>query len=264
MSNLEWLEVTHISFNALLLLEPLHVEYLASRQPDAQMGTALKEHPAVEWYLRQTHPPVSEYIDRCLQLAKSNPTLEELRQAEVNVLDSMQDWLIYVLDPTKYDQLEFLNWEDASLLSMADFKDKVVLDIGAGTGRLAFAVAPEASIVYAIEPVANLRRYIWEKREQLGFDNVYPLDGSITKIPLPEDFADIIMAGHMFGEHPEREFNELCRVIRDGGMILLHPGTNVSSEDKAHHFLVSKGFNFDTFEEPGDGLKRKYWKKIHK
>jgi ubiquinone/menaquinone biosynthesis C-methylase UbiE len=187
-----------------------------------------------------------------------------LRRAEIKVLDSIQDWLIYVLDPARYDQLEFLAWDDASLLEMADFKGKVVLDIGAGTGRLAFTVAPQTKTVYAIEPVANLRRYIWDKRERLGLENVYPIDGTITRIPFPPNFADIVMAGHVFGEDPQEEYQEMARVVKDRGMILLHPGTNAPSEDEAHHFLVSQGFNFSPFVEPGQGLKRKYWKIVQK
>ena len=264
MSNLGWLDVKDIDFNALLLLEPLHVRYIAEREPTESMGTALDAHPAIQWYLKEIYPPIKDYIVRCLALAKQDPTPGELRQAEIQVLDSMHDWLIYVLTPERYDQLEFLAWDDASLLGMADFNDKIVLDIGSGTGRLAFAVAHLARVVYAVEPVANLRRYLWKKRGQLKLDNVYPLDGSITQIPLQDNFADILMAGHVFGDDFDAEYHEMRRVVRDGGMILLHPGTNAIKDDQAHHFLVEHGFAFDTFEEPGDGLKRKYWKTIQK
>ena len=264
MSNLGWLDTSNIDFNALLLLEPLQIEYLSPQEPYEAMGTALKAHPAVRWMLTTLYPPVEEYIQSCLALAKDRPSQEELRQAEITVLNSMQDWLIYTLDPAKYNQLDFLGWEDKSLLEMADFRDKTVLDIGSGTGRLAFTVSPQSSVVYAVEPIPNLRRYIWKKREELGANNIFPLDGTITKIPLQTGFADILMAGHVFGDELEKEYAEMHRVVCDGGMILLHPGTNASSETKAHHFLVSKGFNHDTFEEPGDGIKRKYWKTIQK
>ena len=264
MSNLGWLDVSDVDFNALLLLEPLHIQYLAQRKPDEAMGTALAAHPAVGWYLIQTYPPIKNYCDSCLAMARKNPAPEELRAAEIAVLDSMHDWLIYVLDPTIYDQLDFLGWDDSSLLNMADFADKIVLDIGSGTGRLAFTVASQAQVVYAVEPVANLRRFLWKKSERLGHQNVYPIDGRMEQIPFPANFADIIMSGHVFGDDVDAKYLEMFRVVKDGGMILLHPGTNANSEDDAHHYLVQKGFEFDTFEDPGDGLKRKYWKTIHK
>lgn len=264
MSNLGWLDVTNIDFNALLLLEPLHVRYLAERKPSDKMGTALAAHPAVGWYLAQTYPPVKPYVEGCLQLAREHPSPEEQRVAEIAVLDSMHDWLIYVLDPAKYDQLKFLTWDDASLLGMADFKDKIVLDIGSGTGRLAFTVAQEARVVYAVEPVANLRRFLWKKQSQLGFDNVYPIDGTMEKIPFPANFTDILMSGHVFGADCDAEYKEMVRVVRDSGLILMHPGTNAESANEVHTFLINKGFKFDTFTEPGDGVKRKYWKTIHK
>ena len=258
MPPLGWLDVTDISFNALLLLEPLHVLYLAKSQPSREMGTALAANPAVQWFLAKTYPPIADTIEACLALAPTFTTPQACREAEVAVLDTMQDWLIYVLDPAIYDRLPFMGWEDESLLSMADFKDKIVLDIGAGTGRLAFCVAPLARVVYAVEPVANLRRYMCQKRDKLGLENVYPIDGALMQIPLEDNFADILMAGHVFGENHEREYQEMRRVVRDGGMILLHPGTNLTTEGEAHQFLVHKGFKFNTFEEPGDGLKRKY------
>ena len=264
MSGLNWLDVTEVDFNALLLLEPLHAAYLAQRQPDRSMGTALSANPAVRWYLNRIHPPIQPYLESCLALAEAEATPEAVRQAELTVLDSIQDWLIYALDPRIYDGLEFLNWDDGSLLSMADFNGKVVLDIGSGTGRLAIIVAPQARVVYAVEPVANLRRYIRDKAARLGLDNVYPIDGTLNHIPLETGFADILMAGHVFGEDFSAEYDEMRRVVRDGGQILLHPGTNARSEDDAHRYLIAQGFAFDTFTEPTDGLKRKYWQTVHK
>ena len=264
MVNLGWLDIKDIDFNALLFLEPLHIRYLATQKPTRALGTTLSHHPAIRWYLEQKHPPIADLIAHCLTLAKPNPSNEELRQAELEVLTGMQDWLIYLLEPERYDQLEFLAWDDDSLLCMADFKDKIVLDVGSGTGRLAFTIAPFAKVVYAIEPVQNLRQYLYKKREKLSVKNLYPIDGTITQIPFPDNFADILMAGHVFGDSPEREYQEICRVVRYGGKILLHPGTNANAENDAHRFLVAKGFEYDLFSEPGDGLKRKYWKTNHK
>ena len=37
------------------------------------------------------------------------------------------------------------DWNKERLLELVDFKDKIVLDIGSGTGRLAFAAAEKAT-----------------------------------------------------------------------------------------------------------------------
>jgi SAM-dependent methyltransferase len=247
MSSLGWLDISNIDFNALLLLEPLHARYIAQRKPDQLTGTALNAHPAVQWYLKRIYPPISGYIDQCLMLANSHPSDDEIRGTELAVLEGMHDWLIYVLGPAKYDQLAFLDWDDSSLLEIADFKDKIVLDIGAGTARLAFVVTHFSRVVYAVEPVANLRRYLYEKYQRLSVDKIYPMDGSITQIPLEDNFADILMAGHVFSDDFDVEYAEMQRVVRDGGMILLHPGSSTVGEYPAHDFLIERGFDFDTF-----------------
>jgi SAM-dependent methyltransferase len=262
--SLGWLDVTNLSINTLLLLEPFHIECISKRKPQNSMGLVLRKNPAITWFFMQSYPPIGEYIDHCLALTKEISLEDEIRNAELDVLNSMHDWLIYVLEPEKYDRLEFLRWDDNSLLEITDFSDKTVVDIGAGTGRLSFTVATYARVVYAIEPVANLRSYLWEKRTALSLLNVYPQDGTMTQVPFPDESADIIMAGHVFGDDCEAEYQEMVRVLRSNGMIILHPGTNAGSEDYAHKFLVTKGFEYDTFLEPGDGLKRKYWKTIRK
>jgi predicted RNA methylase len=43
--------------------------------------------------------------------------------------------------------------------------DKVVIDAGAGTGRVAFDAAALARHVFAVEPVGTLRQYIRDRPE---------------------------------------------------------------------------------------------------
>jgi len=69
------------------------------------------------------------------------------------------------------------------------------------------------------------------------------------------------MGGHVFGDHPEEEYAEMVRVTKPGGMVILCPGNN-DRDEGWHSFLVDQGFEWSRFEEPGDGIKRKYWKVI--
>jgi SAM-dependent methyltransferase len=85
------------------------------------------------------------------------------------------------------------------------------------------------------------------------------VDGLITDIPFPDGFFDVTMGGHVFGDEPEAEWRQLERVTRPGGRVLLCPGNN-DVDNGVHQFLVSQGCRWDRFEEPVDGMKRKYWK----
>ncbi|MFW9842200.1 MAG: class I SAM-dependent methyltransferase [Candidatus Thorarchaeota archaeon] len=173
-------------------------------------------------------------------------------------MQSLNDFIVYIVDPAASDKLPFLKWDSEELLSLTDFFEKSVIDVRTGTGRLTFAVAAMASQVFAVEPVANLRAYLRERAEEQGLSNVYPVDGIKTQIPLPDRFADITMGGHVFGDQPEEEYRELVRVTKRGGMVILCPGNN-DEDNSVHNFLVPNGFEWSRFEEPKDGMKRKYW-----
>ncbi len=259
---LKWMDVSDLSFNCLLLLEEVQVNWLSGWLPEPDLQVALKANPVVEWFFRHKCPSLNDWLDKVMMLEPdTSPTREEIRLAEVNIMRSMVDLLVYALDPAIYDRQPFLGWDDRELTSLTDFMGKTVIDVGAGTGRLAFVAAPYAEVVFAVEPVARLRKYIRLEIKTRNLTNVYPIDGVITDIPLPDKFADITMGGHVFGDFPEQEYRELARVTKPGGMIILCPGNN-DVDNPIHQFLVAQGFEWSRFEEPEDGVKRKYWKTI--
>ena len=256
-----WMDMSQVSFNALLLLERVQLSWFPGWLPEPELAIALKANPAVEWYMRHKCPDLDSWLDQVMRQALDDPDVEAVRKAELTVLRSIDDLLVYVLDPTLYDALPFLGWDSTELTALTDFGNKQVVDIGAGTGRLAFIAAEQAFAVYAVEPVANLRYYIQHKAAKLGYDNIYTVDGIITCMPFHDAFFDITMSGHVFGDEPEAELAELTRVTKPGGMIILCPGNGDFDSDR-HMFLVERGFLWSSFEEPGDGMKRKYWKKF--
>jgi len=260
---LDWMDVSKLSFNSILLLEQVQLGWLPGWLPEAELRTALRANPVVEWYMRNKCPQLNEWLDRVLASgAAEDPSgPAEIRQAEVKILTSMTDLIVYAVDPSAYDAQPFLTWDSAELLGLADFTGKTVIDVGAGTGRLALAVAETAGAVFAVEPVANLRVYLKQKARARNLENVFAVDGLITDIPFPGRFADVTMVGHVFGEYLDREYNELARVTKSGGRIILCPGNN-DQDNNVHQFLVSHGFEWSRFTEPRDGVKRKYWKTV--
>ncbi len=223
------------------------------------MALALQANPVVEWYLRHQCPEVAPWLDQLGAVVVDAGDPRAVRAAELSILRKMNDWLVYVTDPAIYDAQPFLGWDSGELASLVDFTGKIVLDVGAGTGRLAFVAAPTAQVVYCVEPVENLRRYIRKKVRDIDLCNVYAVDGLITEIPFPDGFADVTMGGHVFGDEPEAERSELERVTKLGGMVILCPGNN-DQDNEAHQVLMSHGYQWSRFIEPQDGRKRKYWK----
>jgi SAM-dependent methyltransferase len=255
-----WIDVSSFSFNVLLLLERIQLSWFPGWVPETELALALKGNPVVEWYIRHKCPELNDWLDKVLSASgtSSGAMLDEIRRAEIAVMQSLNDLIVYAVDPAAYDAQPFLKWDSEELLSLTDFSEKTVIDVGAGTGRLALAVASIASNVFAVEPVANLRTYLREQAREKGLNNVYPVDGLVTQIPFPDHFADITIGGHVFGDQPEEEYRELSRVTKQGGRIILCPGNN-DEDNSVHEFLSSKGFRWSRFEEPGDGMKRKYW-----
>jgi ubiquinone/menaquinone biosynthesis C-methylase UbiE len=88
------------------------------------------------------------------------------------------------------------------------------------------AAKNDAQAVFAIEPVGNLRQYMKDKAQNQDLSNFFTVDGLITEIPFPNNFADICMGGHVFGDAPEAEDTEMTRVTKAGINFSLSKVTN--------------------------------------
>ena len=87
------------------------------------------------------------------------------------------------------------------------------------------------------------------------------MDGLKTGILFPASFADITVSGYVIGGHPAEEYEEMVRVTKPGGTVVLCPG-NSDKDNNVHQLLVSQGFQGARLKEPADGVRRKYWKTV--
>ena len=255
----DWIDVEGLPFETLLLLEDPHVRWLPRDWPENELGVALRAHPSVGDFLRVRLRGDGGWLEESIEHAP-DVDATTLRRCEVAVMARIADWLVYVVRPEAYDAQPFLRWSDEELLGLVDPRGKVVLDVGSGTGRLLEPLIADAATVYAVEPIANLRRYLKTKFAAHA-GKFFAIDGLVTEIPLPDGTADVTVAGHVYGDEPGREIAELERVTRSGGMVILCPGTN-DVDGNGHRALLAAGYAWSVFEEPGDGRKRKYWRTV--
>ena len=96
------------------------------------------------------------------------------------------------------DTVRTRTYQRAIMDNCADFKDKIVMDIGAGTGILSiFAAKAGAKHVYAIE-FAEIAVFAKEIVKKNGLqDKITVIKGKMEEITLPVDSVDIIISEWM-------------------------------------------------------------------
>ena len=220
------------------------------------------EHASIQAYLEKRHPPISKFIKSVKDQHGPAADPEELGKCIEIVLWTIADLIVYNKCPEVYDSLDFHSWDFNEVTSITPLNGKVVVDGGAGTGRVALEAASFARHVYAVEPVSRLRQYIKEKAARLDLKDIFVMDGFLHSIPLPDDFADVLITSHALAWSLEEELAEFERVVKRGGFIIHCPGT-AAHEEETHVHLVSTdwGYEYSWYEAP-DGRKRKYWKQI--
>ncbi len=114
--------------------------------------------------------------------------------------------------------LEKLMW------GLAPIDEKVVLDIGAGSGFHAVRYAERASRVYAVEPDHRMLRQLTVRLNNSRLDNITGVTASAHAIPFRDASIDVVYArfAYFFGtEDCLPGLHEVKRVLKVGGHFLI-------------------------------------------
>jgi SAM-dependent methyltransferase len=101
------------------------------------------------------------------------------------------------------------------LHTMVDLADRVVLDIGAGTGRSAVGAAERARRVFALELYQSVVFFGNDCLRQTHTTNVHYVNGDREHLPFPENSLDVVI-------NAWAELNplEAWRVLKAGGWLI--------------------------------------------
>ena len=146
------------------------------------------------------------------------------------------------------------------VLSKVNIKDKVVADLGCGTGFLSLALALDASIVFSIDQSVNMLVETRKLMDTKKFDNVYPIKSSIDSLALFDESVDVVfinMALHHVKD-AKKAIEEMFRIIKKDGTLIIsdvqeHNGEWAKTEmfdewlgfsnNQMEEWLISAGFN---------------------
>lgn len=141
------------------------------------------------------------------------------------VLDALFWELVYWKTPDDYERLTAGEQVHLGALDAAHVDDAVVLDAGAGTGRVTLPLARRARTVYAMDAAPPLLQLLDRKVAAADLRNVEVMRGVFRRAPLPDNSVDAVISCSAFGVREarggERGLDELQRVTRPGGRILI-------------------------------------------
>lgn len=246
----------------LFLLETHQIASLVERAPGRELAAVLHSHPRLRRFLVTRHPPIEGALTALLAEHQPVPA-EAMAACEQAVAWELADWIAYQRAPDTYDTGARVDWDLAAVTEIVALDDKVVIDAGAGTGRVALAAAAHARHVFAVEPVANLRRYLQEKATGRGIENLFVIDGFLHSMPLPTGSADILLTCQAVGWNLPAELAEIERVVAPGGiaMHLFGAPDAVSPDNPVMKALVAAGYRPDSYRG-GQLLVYRYWKHL--
>ena len=104
-------------------------------------------------------------------------------------------------------------------------RDDLVVDLGAGTGLLALALAPRVQELVAVDISERMLERLDDAAAADGVHNVEPLVADLRRLPLEDESATLVVSNYAFHhlDDPGKELAlaEARRILRPGGRLVV-------------------------------------------
>jgi SAM-dependent methyltransferase len=253
-----------LNWEDLLLLETFQIKYFPDRVAVKEFSSLLRAYPVVQRFLISKYPPIATFLNRIL---KENKALEDRELIEANCQEALweiADLIIYNKSPERFDTHAPIKWNLGEISAITSLDGKVVADVGAGSGRIAFLVEPKVQAVYAVEPIASFRSFMKEKAAQNGVDKLFVMDGTLDSIPLPDHSLDVLITSNAIGWNLEEELKEIERVVKTGGYAIHLLQSDEELAYPFHETLTSSPWNYTCLQGiEEEKMKLRYFSPIN-
>jgi SAM-dependent methyltransferase len=156
--------------------------------------------------------------------------------------------LLYRLEPELYDRLASVERLHPGVVRWLPCELDRIAEVGAGTGRLTMELMARGQHVVAVEPALPLCRILRRKLAAAEHgDRVRVVRGFFDQLPLPDDFADLVVACSAFTPSPAHGGDiglaEMERVCRPGGCVAIIWPNHLD-------WLTARGYRYVSFPGP--------------